>query len=502
MSSQQENTVDNQESAKAVSPVDGPSRTPEGSKAAKEAKTPETKYLSGYLAAWFKVIATGMITLVAFEVIAVNTAMPFIVDRLDGKNLFALAAGISMATQLITTALAGSWVDAKGPKPVIYAGLTGFLGGLLIATFAPNIWFIVLGRAIQGLGGGLLIVPLYVMVGSYVLPHKQPAFFAVFAIAWVIPSLVGPVLAGFLVDYVHWRWVFGVCPLLLVVFFPFVWPKFRQFPPLHESQPFRPAPSLLWGAVCSGILISGLQMISGVKPAHFSPALIAIALVLTVAMFLAARPILPKGIFRAARGVPSTVAMRGLLNGTFVTVDLYLPLLLKEVHGWGPTLAGLSMTASSITWALGSWIQGRIVDPARRRLLVIIAPIIQITGTLVVMLAIVPSFSPWFVLLGWAVAGFGQGLIFPLATVHALALTPPERHGAVSSALNVADTLGAAALVAYGGITFAAASALGAGAFGATIGLMVAIMGLQFWVGTRIFPRETASNYGRFKPTA
>ena len=68
-------------------------------------------YLSGYLAAWFKIIATGMITLVAFEAIAVNTAMPFIVDRLDGKNLFALAAGISMSTQLITTALAGAWVD-------------------------------------------------------------------------------------------------------------------------------------------------------------------------------------------------------------------------------------------------------------------------------------------------------------------------------------------------------------------------------------------------------
>ena len=109
-------------------------------------------YLSGYLAAWFKIIATGMITLVAFEAIAVNTAMPFIVDRLDGKNLFALAAGISMSTQLITTALAGAWVDTRGPKPVIYTGIVAFTGGLLVASFAPNIWFVVVGRAIQGLG--------------------------------------------------------------------------------------------------------------------------------------------------------------------------------------------------------------------------------------------------------------------------------------------------------------------------------------------------------------
>ena len=144
----------------------------------KSSENQGNNYLSGYLAAWFKIIATGMITLVAFEAIAVNTAMPFIVDRLDGKNLFALAAGISMSTQLITTALAGTWVDTRGPKPVIYVGIAAFTGGLLVASFAPNIWFVVVGRAVQGLGGGLLIVPLYVMVGSYVLPHKQPAFFA------------------------------------------------------------------------------------------------------------------------------------------------------------------------------------------------------------------------------------------------------------------------------------------------------------------------------------
>lgn len=444
-------------------------------------------YLSGYLAAWFKIIATGMITLVAFEAIAVNTAMPFIVDRLDGKNLFALAAGISMSTQLITTALAGAWVDTKGPKPVIYTGIVAFTGGLLVASFAPNIWFVVVGRAIQGLGGGLLIVPLYVMVGSYVLPHKQPAFFAVFAIAWVVPSLVGPLVAGFLVDYVHWRFVFGICPILFLVFFPVVWPKFRQFPPLHDPVPFRPSPRLLWGSIFSGILIGALQVISGVERETVSPVLIIAAFILTLALFFAARPILPPGTFRAVRGVPSTVAMRGLLNGTFVTVDLYLPLLLKEIHGWGPTMAGLSMTVSSMTWAFSSWIQGRIVNPAHRRWLIIIGPIIQISGTLVVLLAVVPGFSPWFVLVGWAIAGSGQGLIFPLATVHALSLTPPQRHGEVSAALNVADTLAAAALVAYGGITYAMTLFLGPWAFAATIGLMVVMMFVQFWVGTRIF---------------
>ena len=125
---------------------------------------------------WLKIISVSVITLVAFETIAVSTALPFVVEELHGLHLYALASGIAMATQLITTVLAGPWCDARGPKPIFYGGTTLFVFGLAIETFAPTIHILVFGRAIQGFGGGLILVPLYVMIAKFVEARQQPAF--------------------------------------------------------------------------------------------------------------------------------------------------------------------------------------------------------------------------------------------------------------------------------------------------------------------------------------
>lgn len=449
-------------------------------------------YLSGYLAVWFKIMAAGMITMVAFEAVAVATAMPFVVEKLHGEQFYALAAGIPMAAQLVTTAFAGPWVDAKGPHQVMYVGIVGFLGGLLLATAAPDILTLVIGRAVQGLGGGLLIVPLYVMVGSYVLPRKQPAFFATFAMAWVLPSLVGPLVAGLLVDYVHWRWVFGITPLIFVAFFPFLWPKFRRFPALHESKHLTVSPLLLVSIIVSGVLVGFLQVISGTRPQEFSSGMIALTLALSAGVLFFSYHILPTGTFLLRRGVPATVVFRGLVNGTFIATETYLPLMLKIVHHWGPTGAGLVLTASGVTWALGSWLQARIEKYRTRRLINIIGPIGQLAGTAITLLALLPDYGPWWVLGGWCLAGLLIGSMYPYTTVNALGITPAEHHGEVSSALTLSDTLGAAILIAYAGIVYALTYPLGPAAFAFAIGLQMILILAAIFIGPRIFTDQSA----------
>lgn len=447
-------------------------------------------YLSGYLAAWFKIIAVGTITFVAFEATAVATAMPFVVDSLNGERFYALAAGIPLATQLITTGLAGPWVDAKGPQQVIMSGVCMFLAGLLVATFAPEIISFVLGRALQGLGGGLLLVPLYVMVGSYVIPKKQGAFFAAFAISWVLPSLFGPLIAGFLVDYVHWRWVFGITPLVMILFIPLVWAKFKQFPPLHEKEPLKLHKRYMFATLSSGVLIGALQVISGVKPQSFNFYLLFGTLVISVFLFLAIRRLVPTGTFLVRRGVPATVALRALLNGTFIGAETFLPLMLKKIHGWDPTHAGLVLTASGVTWAFGSWIQGRMPGEKPLRVFSLIGPVGQLVGTLITMLSVWPEFSGWWVLIGWCVAGLCTGLIFPATSVHALGLTPARKHGQISSALQVADTFGSSSLIAYGGIVYALTAGFANLSFGFTIGMFCVLLMVGVWTATRIFPLQ------------
>ncbi|MCI6573591.1 MAG: MFS transporter [Actinomycetaceae bacterium] len=452
--------------------------------------------VNGRLARWFKVIAVTVVTLVAFEALAVSTAMPYVVSALNGERFYALASGIPMATQLITTAFAGPWCDAKGPKPVLYIGASTFIAGLIVATGAPDIYWIIVGRAIQGIGAGLLVVPLYVMIGAFIRPDKQPAFFAALSMAWIVPSLVGPSLAGLLVEYVHWRAVFAICPILFILIAPTAVVHIRQFPAIHAVTALHLGRTLWVSALLSGVVIGILQVLSGTDPAQIGTAALAVTLALSTVLFFSSRALLPRGTFALRRGVPATVALRILINGTLTATELYLLLMLKNVHHWSPTKAGLILTISSVMWALGAWIQGKITDQRQRATLFVIGPTLQLIGMLTTLIALIPGGSAWFVFFGWLVSGLGLGLAFPAAAVHALSLTPPERHGEVSSALTVADTLGAALFVAYGGIIFALTYSLGRGAFAATIIFQCVLAAFSIWVGARARVDTTDTSAG------
>ncbi|MDO5025700.1 MAG: MFS transporter [Trueperella sp.] len=443
---------------------------------------------------WLKIFSTLLISLVAFETVAVATAMPFVVEILHGENFYALASGVALAAQMLTTVLAGPWCDTRGPKPSLYTGTLLFIAGLLVATAAPSVQILIVGRAIQGLGGGLMVVPLYVLVSAHVAPARQPAFFALFSAAWVLPSMVGPVIAGYLVDYVHWRWVFGMTPLLLAFVLPFSVMKIQRFP----NPPLQPAPKragkIAIFAIGTASMVGLLQVLSGTEAGEFDWQIFAAILLATVATFVLVRPLLPPGSLRAANPLGATVLMRGMLNGTFLTVEIFLPLMLKNIHGWGPTQAGIVLTAGSFSWALGSWIQGRIFSQTYRALLPFWGTVGFLLGILIASVGILPQVPGWMAIFGWLIAGLGIGTIYPALTVHALEITPPGAKGATSSAVQVADTMGAALCIAYGGIIFAVAGGGGPTAFFAVIGLMAAILILALFVSNRVGVMEGYRN--------
>lgn len=401
--------------------------------------------------------AVALISVVAFEALAVMTAMPTVVNDLDGRHLYALAVGSVMATQLITTAFAGPWVDAKGVRTPLLAGLLGLAVGLAICAVAPSIEIFVIGRAIQGLGGGLCIVPFYVLVGRLVPGTEQPRFFAAFAAAWVLPSLVGPALAGVIVQHAHWRLVFGIVPFVLVALIPLVLAVLRDLPELEWTGAIKNRRPLTIAALGTGIAVLVLQVKSGTEPGEINPADYVVIAVSIVAALACVRPLLPPHTLTLRRGLPATIAYRGLLNGAFIAVEPFLPLLLQEVHGWEPTPAGFVLTAGSVTWAIGSWAQARITKPEHRSRIALVGALVSAAAIAALIPTAWESVLPGFVMLFWAIGGFGLGLAYPAMTTHALLLTPPEHQGHTSSALQLADSLGAAAGLGIAGIMFAAA---------------------------------------------
>src|SRR5690606_2345538 len=144
---------------------------------------------------------------------AVGTAMPRAVADLDGLAFYAWGFSGFMTASMFGTVLAGEACDRFGPLGPFLAGIGLFTGGLVIAGTAPAMLVFIVGRVIQGLGGAAVFVTTYVIVGRAYPSRLRPRAFAIFSAAWVLPSIVGPLVAGFVTEAWSWRLVFaGLVP--------------------------------------------------------------------------------------------------------------------------------------------------------------------------------------------------------------------------------------------------------------------------------------------------
>lgn len=200
----------------------------------------------GILGKTHRALSIGIICvvlLIAFEATAVGTAMPVAARELRGVSLYAFAFSAYFTTSLFAMVLSGQWADRSGPLRPLVTGITAFAVGLLLSGTAGAMWLFVAGRAVQGLGGGLVIVALYVVVSRAYSQRLRPAIMAAFAASWVIPSVVGPLASGTVTEHLGWRWVFVGIPVLVVLPLATALPAIRQMAggPANPRSPYRPS---------------------------------------------------------------------------------------------------------------------------------------------------------------------------------------------------------------------------------------------------------------------
>ncbi|WP_251093599.1 MFS transporter [Streptomyces sp. Caat 7-52] len=430
-------------------------------------QAPSAEREDGVLSRAYRALSIGIVSvvvLIAFEATAVGTAMPVAARELDGVALYAFAFSGYFTTSLFGMVLSGQWSDRRGPIGALTTGIGAFAAGLAVAGTAQDMWVFILGRAVQGLGGGLVIVALYVVVGRAYPERLRPAIMASFAAGWVVPSIVGPLASGAVTEHLGWRWVFLGIPVLVVFPLVLALPQIRR----RASGPVG------WEAGAASFdrrrirLALGISLGAGLlqyaaqdlRPLSLLPGLAGAALLVPAVLGL-----LPPGTYRAARGLPSVVLLRGLAAGSFIAAESFVPLMLVTQRGLSPTLAGFSLAAGGGTWALGSFVQSRPrMAPHRERLMT--------TGMVLVAAAIVAapsvllhSVPVWTVAVAWGVGCFGMGLVIASTSVLLLRLSAPEEAGTNSAALQISDALSNVVLLAATGAAFAA---LGGGSTAAT----------------------------------
>ncbi|HEV2368543.1 MAG TPA: MFS transporter, partial [Acidimicrobiales bacterium] len=150
-----------------------------------------------------------VVTLFAFDNLGVTTVMPRVAHDLSGLSLYGWAFSAFTLASIVGLVEAGRRADRRGPAPGLSVGLGLFVVGLITTASAPDMPVVMAGRALQGLGSGAFGTTMYVVIGRAYPEALRPRMFAVLSTAWVVPSLVGPALAGFVADSVGWRAVFA-----------------------------------------------------------------------------------------------------------------------------------------------------------------------------------------------------------------------------------------------------------------------------------------------------
>lgn len=396
-----------------------------------------------------------LVTLLAFENMGVSTAMPRMVADLDGNELYAWPFLAFLAASVVATVLSGRLSDLRGPRPSLLVGPALFLVGLVVAGAAQDMGQLLAGRVLQGLGGGAQVVAVYVLIALVYPERDRPAVFGLLASAWVVPSLVGPALSGWLTETLSWRWVFlGLAPFVLLGVL-LVTPVLRNLPPHTPDRNARRG--LPWAALGAG---AGVAAISWAAQ-HPRGVHLVVGAVGLVALVPALRVLLPKGTLTARPGLPMTILARGLLAGSFFAAEAFIPLTLTAVHGYSAIAAGIPLTLSALGWSAAAWWQSRKPDVPREKFVRwgFVLSAAGITGVTL----IAPSWGPaWATPVLWAVAGGGMGLAMSSLSVLTLAASSDVDRGFNSSALQISDMLGSALLVGLGGVlvaTFASATA-------------------------------------------
>ncbi len=432
-----------------------------------------------------------LVTAIAFEALAVSTAMPVIARSLGGLREYGLAFSLFLTTSLFGMVAAGGWGDSRGPRGPVVTGIALFTVGTAVCALAGTFGVLLLGRLIAGAGGGLLVVSLYLVIAAVWPDHARPRVFAWMSSAWVLPGLVGPVIAGALAQYASWRLVFALVvpvalgaglllrgPIMALPLPPRV--STKRAPRAADGIVVAPRARLLAGAALALGALAAQWGTTALRPLPLLVAAVGVALVVT-----AAARLLPAGVWRAARGLPAVVGVRGLYTACFTGTEAYLPLMLVTVAGFTPVAAGLALTGAAVAWSFGAYLQGRPdLRLPRHRLMAVAGVIVAVmVGSLVLpALGVLPF---WSALVFWTLAGLGMGLGMTSTSVLVLSFAPAGAQGRSSSALQLSDALGSVIGISIGGALLAllhvpgGSGATFAVVFGvlAPIGVLAAVFG-------------------------
>lgn len=297
--------------------------------------------------------------LASMESTVVATAMPTIVGQLGGLEHYSWVFSAFMLASTTAVPLYGKLSDIYGRRRLYASAMALFLLGSVWCGLANSMTSLIFARALQGVGAGGIMPLAFILIGEMFTLEQRAKMQGLFSGVWGVSSIIGPLLGGFLVDQLSWRWIFfiNVVPgLLAAALVAFAWRDSHAHGQERPAIDYAGAALLTVGVI---MLLLGL-MGSGTSSLLLILGAVVLFLLLVWVERRAVDPVLPLALFRDR--LFTTATTHGVLTGwgLFGSVS-FIPLFVQSVMGTSATQAGITLTPLLLGWVTASIIGTRIM---------------------------------------------------------------------------------------------------------------------------------------------
>jgi EmrB/QacA subfamily drug resistance transporter len=405
----------------------------------------------------FGALMLGMF-LAALDQTIVSTALPTIVGDLGGLNHLSWVVTSYLLASTVSTPLYGKLGDMMGRKPVFLAAIIIFLAGSMLAGLSQSMGELIGFRALQGIGAGGLMVGAQAIIADIVPPRERGRYMGLIGSVFAVASVAGPLLGGFLVDNLSWRWVFyvnlpvGALAIVVVV------TRLHLHTPTIRHKIDVLGTALLSAGVASLILVTtwgGSQYAWGSKPI-VGLAVAGVALLVTFVWWemRTPEPILPLNLFKSRVFVVAN-AMGFTIGMAMFGAIVFIPLYLQLVYGASPTSSGLRLLPLMAGLLVAAIASGRIISRmGRYKIFPVVGTIVLVVGMFLLSRLGVGT-APWLASAYMAVVGVGIGLVMQVLVLVVQNDVRPRDIGVATSTATFFRSVGGSFGVAIFGAVFA-----------------------------------------------
>ncbi|ANK81519.1 MAG: hypothetical protein TEF_12505 [Rhizobiales bacterium NRL2] len=406
---------------------------------------------------WLPALAVMLagILLHSMNVMLVATVLPSIVADIGGAHLIAWAMTAFMAASIVAATSSGLINRAVGPRGGYLIGAAIFALGSLACAMAPSMIDVIMGRIVQGFGGGMVAATAYVLVRKTFPQRLWPRVFAMLASVWSISVLIGPLLGGVFANLGHWRGAFltvaGISAALACLTF-FALPRLAAG---EMDCPRLPALRLLLLVLA----IAAMSFASVFEAPPAKGAMIALAGAAFVLMLRrdrrAADPLLPSDAFSLATVTGTGLWIALLVSVVFTQMPSFVPLFIQRIHGADPLTAGYFVASASLCWTTAAIVVSGLSGRWPLRL-IRIGPVIMLVGLCALALAM-PRGPLLLVLPAIMLMGLGMGTCWAFIAQTVMANARPGEEDIAASSVPTVQQTGLALGAAWAGLVANAA---------------------------------------------